>query len=254
MTALAGHHAVVTGGGRGIGRAIAARAVARRRGGDRHGAHRGSLIDAVDRGDASAYVVADVTDPNSVGAAMKSAEQECGPISILVANAGRRRERAVRQIEPRLFRQMFEINTIGAVHATQAVLGGMVARGFGRMVAIASTAGLKGYGYVSAYCAAKHAVVGLVRALAAETVKTGVTVNAVCPGYTDTDLVDQSLAAHHADDRALARGRPCRHAQGQRRMGRLITPDEVAAAVVFLCMPEAAAITGTALPIAGGEI
>ena len=148
---------------------------------------------------------------------------------------------------------MFELNTIGAVHAIQAVLGDMIARGFGRIVAVASTAGLKGYGYVSAYCAAKHAVVGLVRALAAETTKTGVTVNAVCPGYTDTELVDESLqrivqATGRSREDALAgllKGSP---------LGRLIKPEEVAAAVLFLCLPEAAGITGAALPIAGGEV
>ena len=148
---------------------------------------------------------------------------------------------------------MFELNTIGAVHAIQAVLGDMIARGFGRIVAVASTAGLKGYGYVSAYCVAKHAVVGLVRALAAETTKTGVTVNAVCPGYTDTELVDESLqrivqATGRSREDALVgllKGSP---------LGRLIKPEEVAAAVLFLCLPEAAGITGAALPIAGGEI
>jgi 3-hydroxybutyrate dehydrogenase len=253
VTTLAGHHAVVTGGGRGIGRATA-RALA-------HagavvtvmGRTASTLIDAVDQGDASAYVVADVTDPDSVGAAMKSAQQECGPISLLVANAGAAESAPFGKSSPDLFRQMFEINTIGTVHAIQAVLGGMVERGFGRVIAIASTAGLKGYGYVSAYCTAKHAVVGLVRALAAETIKTGVTVNAVCPGFTDTDIVDQSLqrimqTTGRSREDALAgilKGTP---------MGRLIKPDEVAAAIVFLCLPEAAAITGTALPIAAGEI
>jgi 3-hydroxybutyrate dehydrogenase len=253
VTTLAGHHAVVTGGGRGIGRATA-RALA-------HagavvtviGRTAGTLIDAVDRGDASAYVVADVTDRAAVDAAIKSAEAECGPVSILIANAGAAETAPFGRSSPDLFRRMFEVNTIGSIHAIQAVLGGMIERGFGRVVAVASTSGLKGYGYASAYCAAKHAVVGLVRALAAETTRTGVTVNAVCPTYTDTDLIDVSLqrivqTTGRSREDALAgilKSTP---------MGRLVKPEEVAAAVLFLCLPEAAAITGTALPIAGGEI
>jgi NAD(P)-dependent dehydrogenase (short-subunit alcohol dehydrogenase family) len=253
VTTLAGHHAVVTGGGRGIGRATA-RALAQAGAVVTvMGRTAGTLIDAVDQGDASAYAVVDVTDQASVDAAMKSAEAECGPVSILIANAGAAESAPFAKASANQFRRMFEVNTIGSVHTIQAVLGGMVQRRFGRVIAIASTAGLKGYGYVSAYCAAKHAVVGLVRSLAAETTKTGVTVNAVCPGYTDTDIVDQSLqriveATGRSREDALAgmlKGTP---------LGRLVKPDEVAAAVVFLCLPEAAAITGTALPIAGGEI
>jgi 3-hydroxybutyrate dehydrogenase len=142
---------------------------------------------------------------------------------------------------------------MGVVHATRAVLGDMVTRGFGRVVVNASVAGLKGYAYVSAYCAAKHAAVGLVRALAQETVETGVTVNAVCPGYTDTDLVTQGL------DKITAKtGRTREQALADmlkdEPLGRLVTPQEVAAAVLFLCSPEASAITGTTLTVAGGEI
>lgn len=253
MAALAGHHALVTGGGRGIGRAIAHTL-----------SHAGAIVtvvgrteanlkETVARGDAADYAPADVTDPASIDAAITGAGDKHGPISILVANAGGAESAAFAKSSPDLFRRMFEVNAIGTVHAIQAVLDGMLARRFGRIIAVASTAGLKGYGYVSAYCAAKHAVVGLVRALAAETIKSGVTVNAVCPGYTDTDLVGASLdriveATGRSREDALAgmlRGIP---------LGRLIKPEEVAAAVLFLCLPESAAITGTALPIAGGEI
>jgi len=133
------------------------------------------------------------------------------------------------------------------------VLPGMIERGFGRIVNVASTAGLKGYAYVSAYCAAKHALVGLTRALAAETAARGVTVNAVCPGYTDTDLVRDSIERVAAKTgRAQADVLP--EYQRDAPIGRLIRPEEVAAAVVYLCSPEAAAITGTTLAIAGGEI
>jgi 3-hydroxybutyrate dehydrogenase len=253
VAVLADHHAVVTGGGRGIGRAIAHALSEAGAAVTVVGRTEASLQEAVARGDAGGYLIADVTDADSIGAAMQRAGAARGPVSILVANAGGAESAPFGKSSPDLFRRMFEVNTIGAVHAIQAVLGGMITRGFGRIVAVASTAGLKGYGYVSAYCTAKHAVVGLVRALAAETTKTGVTVNAVCPGYTDTDLVGESLdrimqATGRSRDEALAgmlKGTP---------LGRLIKPEEVAAAVLFLCRPEAAAITGTALPIAGGEI
>src|SRR5262249_21113603 len=149
--------------------------------------------------------------------------------------------------------RMFDLNVMGTVHTIQAVLGDMVARGFGRIVAVASTAGLTGYAYVSAYCAAKHAVVGMVRALALEMATTGVTVNAVCPGYTDTDMVRDSMAkiaakTGRSPDAALAamvKNNP---------LGRLIRPEEVAAAVLFLCSPGAEAINGTTLAVAGGEV
>jgi len=139
------------------------------------------------------------------------------------------------------------------VHTTRAVLPGMIERGFGRIVNVASTAGLKGYAYVSAYCAAKHALVGLTRALALETVARGVTINAVCPGYTDTDLARESI------ERVAAKsGRPQADVLAQYLrdvpIGRLIAPQEVAAAVLYLCSAEAAAVTGTTLAIAGGEL
>jgi len=148
---------------------------------------------------------------------------------------------------------MFDVNVMGVVHPTRAVIGGMVTRGFGRIVAVASTAGLKGYAYVSAYCAAKHAVVGLVRALALETVKTGVTVNAVCPGYTDTDLVRDSVE-RIAQKTGRSRDKTLAAMIKDNPMGRLIRPEEVAAAVLSLCALEASAITGTTLAVAGGEV
>jgi NAD(P)-dependent dehydrogenase (short-subunit alcohol dehydrogenase family) len=129
----------------------------------------------------------------------------------------------------------------------------MIERGFGRIVNVASTAGLKGYPYVAAYCAAKHALVGLTRALAAETAARGVTVNAVCPGYTDTELVRDSIS-RVAGKTGRAQADVLAEYTQDAPIGRLIRPQEVAAAVLYLCSLEAAAVTGTTLAVAGGEI
>jgi 3-hydroxybutyrate dehydrogenase len=253
MAILDGRHALVTGGGRGIGRAIAASLSEAGAAVTVLGRTEAPLKEAVAAGHARGYVVADVTDESAVAEAAKSAESKLGPIDILVANAGSAESAPFLKSDAELFRNMFELNVMGVVHATRAVLDDMVRRGFGRVVVNASVAGLKGYAYVSAYCAAKHAAVGLVRALAQETVKSGVTVNAVCPGFTDTDMVAKSL------DKITARtGRTREEALADilkdEPLGRLITPEEVAAAVLFLCSPGASAITGTTLAVAGGEM
>src|SRR6185503_14612942 len=176
-----------------------------------------------------------------------------GPIDILIANAGTGVSVPFMKGTSAQFREMFELNVMGVVYATRAVLGQMMKRGFGRIVVNSSVAGLKGYAYVTAYCTAKHAVVGFVRALAQETVKSGVTVNAVCPGYTDTDLVAGGIA-HVTEKTGRSQDAALADMLKDKPIGRLITPEEVAAAVLFLCSPDTSAITGTTLTIAGGEI
>jgi NAD(P)-dependent dehydrogenase (short-subunit alcohol dehydrogenase family) len=253
MASLQGRHALITGGGRGIGRAIAAALTQAGAAVTIAGRNEKSLADVVGQGQAAGYVVADVTDAKAVDSGVKQAVTARGPVDLLIANAGGAESAPFLGTTPDQFRSLFELNVMGVVHATRAVLDGMRERRGGRIVAVASTAGLKGYGYVSAYCAAKHALVGLVRSLAVETAASGVTVNAVCPGYTDTELVQQSLTRISAKT-----GRSREDALGSllkdSPLGRLVKPQEVAAAVLYLCSPEASAVTGTTLVVAGGEI
>ncbi|HYI29663.1 MAG TPA: SDR family oxidoreductase, partial [Bradyrhizobium sp.] len=194
MAVLQGRHALVTGGGRGIGRAIAAALSAAGATVTVVGRTEKSLQEVTAAGEASGWIVGDVTEPEAMIDNLRMIETVKGPVDILVANAGGADSAPFSETEPAQFRRMFELNVMGVVSTTQAVLNGMIERKFGRVIAVASTAGVRGYGYVSAYCSAKHAVVGLVRSLAIETAKTGVTVNAVCPGYTDTEMMRESVA------------------------------------------------------------
>lgn len=248
---LTGRHALVTGGGRGIGRAVAA---ALKTAGARVsiiGRNAASLQAAISDGAADAFATADVADEAALAAAMQELSRD-NPLDIVVANAGGVETGPFMRSDAARFRRMLELNLIGTVNAFHAALPGMSGRGQGRLIAIASTAGHRGYPYVSAYCAAKHAVIGLVRSLALETARSGVTVNAVCPGYTDTDMVADSLAAITAKT-----GRPGEQAQAElvkaNPQGRLIQPEEVAAAVLYLCGPASGAITGQSILINGGE-
>jgi NAD(P)-dependent dehydrogenase (short-subunit alcohol dehydrogenase family) len=250
---------VVTGGGRGIGAAIA---TALAGGGadvtlmgrtkadlEKHAAdlrhHAGVRAQAV---------VCDVADPESVRHAFAEAARAFGPIAILVNNAGQADATPFQDITVESMQRLLAVNLTGTLLCTQQVLPAMIAAGSGRIVNIASTAGLKGYAKVASYCASKHAVVGLTRSLAAETTRTGITVNVVCPGYTD----DTDMFRAAVDNVMRVTGKSTDEARGiltkGSPRGTLITPQEVADTVLWLCSPGASAITGKAVAVDAGEV
>ena len=248
MSALAGRRAVVTGGGRGIGRAIAARLVAEGADVTITGRDAPRLRQAAAELGCSA-APADVTD----AAAMERAFAAAGPVDILVNNAGIAAARPFAKLSAEEWNAVLGVNLTGAFLACRLALPGMRERGWGRVINIASTAGLRPYAYTAAYCAAKHGLIGLTRALALEYARSGVTVNAVCPGFTDTDMAADAI---HAIEASTGRNAAQARAALERLnpQNRLTDPDEVAAAVLFLCRAESHGITGQSLVVAGGEV
>ena len=199
------------------------------------------------------YLQADVADSEAVSRAFESARARSGAVDILVNNAGQGESASFRHTDPALWRRMMSVNLDGTYNCVRAALPSMLEARWGRVVNVASTAGLTGYAYVSAYCAAKHAVIGLTRALAVEVADMGVTVNAVCPGYTATEMFEQTLSrivAKTGRTREQAASDLLAHSQ-QRR---LVLPEEVASMVAWLCLPESEAVTGQAIAITGGEV
>jgi len=252
MTAIAHKHAVITGGGSGIGASCAqalARAGARITLMGRDLARLEAQRDAMRAHRDVACVSVDVTNE----AAVAEAFSRVGAVDILVNNAGHAQAAPFTHTDAALWQRMLDVNLTGVFLCTRAVLPSMLERGYGRIVNVASTAGQVGYAYVAAYCAAKHGVIGLTRALALEVATKGVTVNAVCPGYTETELLRASLdqimsktSRSEQDARdALVRHNPQR---------RFVQPEEVANAVLWLCAPGSDAMNGQSISVSGGEV
>ena len=255
---LEDQHAVVTGGSRGIGAAIAAEFVRRGARVTIMGRSAETLEERAQemRGEKGASVSTeecDVSDADSVANAFARSVGMFGPVQILVNNAGTAKSRLFTQTTREMWDELIGVNLTGTFLCCQEVVPGMMESKSGRIVNVASTAGLRGYKTMSAYCASKHGVIGLTRVLSQETAKHGITVNAVCPGYTDTDLTDSAIK-NIVNNLGKTEDEAMRMLTNVITRGTLITVDEVASAVSWLCSPDASGVTGVALPIAGGEI
>ncbi len=242
------YHALITGGGTGIGLACANKL----RSNDVHVVIAGRDKTRLKK-TGLPYVVMDVTDPNSVKLACEQASKENGPIDFFIANAGAAKTAPALKTSLDLWNEMISVNMTGAFLCAQAILPGMVERKFGRFIVMASTAAMKAYPYTMAYTAAKHGALGMVRNLALELAKTGVTCNAICPGFTDTDIVRGAVESIICKT-GKSEVETLQEFTKNNPMNRLITPEEVAECVAYLCSKGAASVNGQALLIDGGEV
>ena len=254
---LEGRHAIITGGSRGLGAAIADALAARGADVTVLGRDAAALeqVSAQLRGHgvAALALACDVTDAARVQSAFAEARAAHGDPYVLVNNAGQADGAPFLETTRALWDRMLAVNLTAAYLCTQQVLGAMLEHRAGRIVNVASTSGLRGYRNISAYTAAKHGLVGLTRALAAETVRHGITVNALCPAYADTDMA-RSAARTVMRDLGKTEAEATAAIARTVQRGTLIEPREVASAAAWLCSPDATGITGQAIAIAGGEI
>ena len=249
---LAGRVALVTGASKGLGAAIA-----------RHLRARGARLALIGRdADALSAVArdtdglalqADVTDADAVLRALARVREELGPIAILVQNAGVAASAPLASTDDALWERTMAVNVTAPFRIARAVVPDMARAGYGRVVHVASNAGLTGYAYTAAYCASKHALVGLTRALAAEVAKSGVTVNAVCPGFLDTEMTDRTIETIVAKTGRSA-GDARRALEALSPQKRLVDVKEVAHVVAMLCEDEARGVNGQSIAIDGGQV
>lgn len=248
MANLAGRKALVTGGGSGVGLAIARSLTGAGAKVCIAGRNKAQLEQARNDGAAAAFQVSDVTDEASVTDLFARA----GNFDIVIANAGVATSSPIAKTSLEQWSEIVAVNLTGAFLTFREAMKSMATRDWGRLIAISSTAGLRGYSYVAPYCAAKHGVVGLVRALAQETARSGITVNAVCPGYTETPMLYRTIEniiaktgrSEEEVRKTLLTGNP---------QQKFIQPAEVAEAVLWLCGPGSGPVTGQAISISGGE-
>jgi NAD(P)-dependent dehydrogenase (short-subunit alcohol dehydrogenase family) len=249
---ITGKHALVTGGGTGVGRAIALALAETGVAVTICGRRKEQLAAVADANKRIFAIAADVTDEAAMTALYAEAEKARGPVDIVVANAGMSGSSPAQRTSLGDWQRTLDVNLTGSFLTVKPALAGMTSAKSGRVVFVASTAGLKGYAYVAPYVAAKHGVVGLMRALATELSSTGVTVNAVCPGFVETDMLEESVRRIvDKTGRTVEQARASLAATNPQ--GRFIQPQEVAATVLWLCSEAAGSITGQAISLSGGE-